>query len=37
MKGKLIDLDCRWDLISQSVDDRTKNERDVNNNYQNYY
>ena len=29
MKGKLTNLDARWSLISQSVDDRTKEERDV--------
>lgn len=28
-KGKLADIDSRWSVISQSVDCRTKNERDV--------
>ena len=27
-KGKLVDLDDRWIIISKSVDDRTKEERD---------
>lgn len=26
-KGYLVDVDCRWDVISASVDDRTKEER----------
>ena len=25
-RGFLTDLDCRWTIISQSVDDRTKTE-----------
>lgn len=30
IKGRLSDLDCRWDAICQSVDDRTREERDPN-------
>jgi hypothetical protein len=26
-RGYLVDVDCRWDVISGSVDDRTKEER----------
>ena len=26
-RGYLADVDCRWDIISASVDDRTKKER----------
>ncbi len=29
-KGKLSDNDMRWTVISQSVDDRNKEERDPN-------
>ena len=25
-RGTLVDLDCRWSIISGSVDDRTKEE-----------
>jgi len=28
-KGKLADIDLRWTVISQSVDCRTKEERDI--------
>ena len=31
-KGYLSDRDCRWDVISASVDDRTPQERDPNSN-----
>ena len=27
LAGKLQDHDCRWDIVSQSVDDRTSDER----------
>ena len=27
LAGKLQDHDCRWDIVSQSVDDRTTDER----------
>lgn len=27
-KGKLADVDCRWDVIASSVDCRTDDERD---------
>lgn len=27
MRGYLVDVDCRWDVISASVDDRTPEER----------
>ena len=27
MKGRLLDTDCRWGIISESVDDRTMSER----------
>ena len=30
-KGKISDYDNRWSVISQSVDDRTDEEKDVNN------
>jgi glutamate--cysteine ligase catalytic subunit len=29
-KGKLVDWDVRWNIISGSCDDRTSNERDIN-------
>ena len=28
-KGKLADIDVRWSVIADSVDDRTPEERDV--------
>ena len=27
IEGRLADIDCRWDVIAQSVDDRTPAER----------
>lgn len=29
-KGKLADIDTRWDVIAGAVDDRNKEERDIN-------
>ena len=29
LRGYLSDLDCRWSVISDSVDDRTEEERGV--------
>ena len=29
LKGRLVDTDCRWGIISESVDDRTETERGV--------
>ena len=29
IRGYLLDTDCRWDIISASVDDRTKEERGI--------
>ena len=26
-RGYLADIDCRWDVLAESVDDRTKEER----------
>eukprot|EP01038_Epipyxis_sp_PR26KG_P007917 gene7917-10747_t len=31
-KGRLADIDCRWNVIAQSVDDRTLSERGLFNN-----
>lgn len=28
-KGKLADIDTRWDIIAASVDDRSPEERDI--------
>lgn len=27
IRGYLLDTDCRWDIVSASVDDRTEEER----------
>ena len=27
LKGRIADTDCRWGIISESVDDRTREER----------
>lgn len=29
IRGYLLDTDCRWDIISASVDDRTEEERGI--------
>ena len=36
IRGYLLDTDCRWDIISASVDDRTREERGLDVRRQSY-